>query len=169
MCKIWRGKMLKKSCNCVMDDGFNINLVVQKGTFLQTFAMLYSSSQCILIHTIDSFIWKGRGEKEESFTKIKIKRYASMGLNISESKWDLVNNKIQNMLFSIVWDIKEANAEPTKKARKSRKSVFPHKSNDVWDTLLDPRLTLQKGKQKRIKPCFSWTICGWRCLDESRR
>ena len=71
-----------------MDDGFNINLVVEKGTFLQTFAMLYSSSQCILIHTIDSFIWKCRSEKEESFTKIRIKRYASMGLNISESKWE---------------------------------------------------------------------------------
>ena len=43
----------------------------------------------------------------------------------------LVNNKIQNMLFSIEGDTMEANAEPTKKARKSKKSVLAHKSNDV--------------------------------------
>ena len=43
------------------------------------------------------------------------------------------------MFSSIEAEVKEANVVPTKKARKSKKSVLGYKSNDVLDTLLDPR------------------------------
>ena len=43
------------------------------------------------------------------------------------------------MLSSIGVEVKKANVVPTKKTRKSKKSVLGHKSNDVWDTRLDPR------------------------------
>ena len=46
-------------------------------------------------------------------------------------------DQIQNMLLSIGCDAHELNSVPTKRARKWRKNVLGHKSDDVSDTLLD--------------------------------
>ena len=47
--------------------------------------------------------------------------------------------RLKTCCSQIGGDTKEANAEPTERARKRTKSVLAvHKSNDVWDTLLDP-------------------------------
>ena len=46
-------------------------------------------------------------------------------------------DQIQNMLLSIGCDAHELNSVPTKRARKRRKNVLGHKSDDVSDTLLD--------------------------------
>ena len=46
-------------------------------------------------------------------------------------------DQIQNTLLSIGCDAHELNSVPTKRARKRRKNVLGHKSDDVSDTLLD--------------------------------
>ena len=93
--------------------------------------------------------WRRRKfyKNKNSLSHKDMDQWILISLNQNER---LVNNKTQNMLFSIGGDTTDANAEPTKKARKSKKGVLPHKSNDVSDTLLDPRLTRKAKKNKAM-------------------